>query len=141
MANNRKANPPRAQGPAPEKRGINPARAILLTLGIVAVVVVVVALAVSNSNQRRESRPTPPRVIVAPQTSGGQAILVCQDCAEIGMNINLWTEPGDLASGARVGGSAPHNTKATILDQAAGWYKVKASNGATGWLQAEFVKR
>jgi hypothetical protein len=70
----------------------------------------------------------------------GQAILWCQDCADIGMEINLWNAP----QRSQVVGSLPHGTRVTVLEKATceGRTLLKVRGDAQmGWVTAEFLKR
>ena len=64
------------------------------------------------------------------------ATLWCEDCAAIGMKINLW----NLPQRTQVVGSLPHNTRVIVLEQETHdgrtLYQVSGS-GQTGWVTAE----
>lgn len=67
--------------------------------------------------------------------------LVCEDCAEIGMDINLWDSPERNS----VTGQVPHGTEATVIeveynsDEARDYYHVEAGS-ESGWLPEDFVQ-
>ena len=66
--------------------------------------------------------------------------LYCLDCADIGMDVNLWCKPAGAGEGASVVGSKPHGTKCQAVASQAGFYKVKCA-GATGWVKASIVRK
>ena len=65
--------------------------------------------------------------------------LVCEDCKDAGMEINIWSDP--QRSGVK--GSVPSGTKATELDNETYdgiyYYKV-TTNGITGWVSSSMVE-
>ena len=73
-------------------------------------------------------------------TSSERVTLVCDDCAEIGMEINIWKTPRR----AGVAGSVPSGTRATVLDKETYngvlHYKISAS-GITGWVSRQMVQK
>ena len=84
-------------------------------------------------------RTAPPRA--TPEAPTEMALLVCDECAEAGMKINLWAKPG---GGASLAGSVPNRTRVTLLDTTVEggrrWCKVEAGR-VTGWILSEFVQR
>lgn len=69
--------------------------------------------------------------------------LICADCAEGGLDINLWDAP----TRTRVTGHVPHGTRVTVLETASNadegrqYYHVTAANGESGWLPEDFVQK
>lgn len=110
-------------------RRLNLILAIVFACIILFVVVQIMGGSGGNLGQRTDSN-----------TDTYLVTLKCSECAEIGMQINLWTTP----SRAGVAGSVPHNTSATVLDtdsyNGVLHYKVRA-NGITGWVSEGFVNR
>lgn len=84
---------------------------------------------------------TPPKPTDPPPTAY-QATLFCQDCADAGMEINLWETPE--RDGLRTTGSVPHNTAVTVLDSrmvnGTRHYKVRHVN-VVGWVSELMVKK
>jgi hypothetical protein len=85
--------------------------------------------------------PSSNRAIVQPTTY--VVTLVCADCAEAGILINVWQNPG-LARG-KVVFQVPHETAVTVRDAKSAddgrqWYYVE-SGGKQGWIATDFVKR
>lgn len=76
-----------------------------------------------------------------PSVSRETATLVCDECAEAGMKINLWKQPG---GGGAVAGSVSNRTRVTILDTTTEdgrrWYKV-SGGGTIGWILGDFVQQ
>jgi len=74
-----------------------------------------------------------------PQTG----VLWCEDCAAIGMDVNLWS--GADRPAARVVGRLPHGTPVMILEsrrnttESQTYYKVQAQ-GQTGWVPATLIR-
>ena len=69
--------------------------------------------------------------------------LTCADCAEAGILINVWQNPG--LSRGRVVFQVPHNTVVNMLDSKSAddgrqWYYVE-SGGKKAWIAADFVTR
>jgi hypothetical protein len=70
-----------------------------------------------------------------------EVTLRCDECAEAGMDINLWASPDNR----RVVGSVPNLTRATVLDEdfnSGGTlhYQVSAG-GVTGWVSELMVEQ
>jgi len=65
--------------------------------------------------------------------------LVCYECADAGIEINLWDSPQRV----KVVGTVPHMSRAVYLDsETVGgkkYYRI-SHNGVRGWLPAEFVR-
>ena len=100
--------------------------------------IVSVLLAACSSAVPATSTPVPEPTEIPP--TAYQVTLFCQDCADIGMAINLWTDPD--RSG--VAGSVPHNTVVTVLDSrmvdGTQYYYVRYVN-TRGWVSELMVKR
>jgi len=112
---------------------------------ILVFVFTAIVVTACDSSSIRPVTPTPrSRGDASSGESSGESIkLLCQECADIGMEINIWSIPGGAAEGAKVVGSVPHNTSGTRLDRTTTdgrtWYKVRAS-GVLGWVLSEFVR-
>ena len=70
-------------------------------------------------------------------------MLTCDDCAQAGMNINVWQNAG--TSRGNVVFNVPHQTTVTVLgtktaDDGRLWYNVEY-NGKKGWIASDFVNR
>jgi len=102
-----------------------------LLVGILVGVMVVYGCAVPSTQQPAATAPPAPTTYVV--------TLSCQDCAEVGMEIRIWTSPD--RSG--VAGSVSHNTPATVIDTTTYngvlHYKVQVE-GITGWVSHQFVQ-
>lgn len=99
----------------------------------IIVLAVVSILAACNSSSESPPSPTP-----TPYT----VVLVCDDCAALGMDINIWQNAG--TSRGSVAFSVPHNTTVNVLDSKIAddgrrWYNVEY-NGNDGWVAQDFVK-
>ena len=107
-----------------------------IKLRVPALLIVMGAIAVLSSGCASES--SAPAAVAQPTTY--PVTLVCEECADIGMEINLWSTP----SRSGVAGSVPHNTPATVLEtstyQGVVHYKVTA-DGITGWVSELFVEK
>lgn len=79
--------------------------------------------------------------IGAPQPTAWRVTLVCKDCADAGMEINLWDSP----SRNRVTGQVAHGTRVTVLEarqnvgEGRAYYHVKVG-GERGWVPEDFVR-
>lgn len=70
-------------------------------------------------------------------------VLVCDDCAAIGMKINVWQKAG--TSRGSVSFSVPHNTTVNVIDSKTAddgrrWYRVEYK-GNIGWIPQDFARR
>lgn len=114
-----------AYSPPKKKSGTNP----FMILVLVLVGLCVIMFFVVNNLDKGKPLPEPEA-----------ALLVCQDCADAGININLWSSPERL----KIVGSVPHLTTAVIIDtaQQEEWklYRVRANN-INGWITEDFVKK
>jgi len=86
----------------------------------------------SSSSSKDTTAPTP-----------YSAALICSDCADAGININVWQNAG--VSRGKVVFSVPHNTIVSVIgnkvaDDGRTWYKVEY-RGQTGWIAQDFVNR
>lgn len=80
---------------------------------------------------------------VAKTPNSYTAKLVCDDCATMRMEINVWQNAG--TSRSSVSFSVPHNTTVRVIDRKDAndgrvWYKVE-HKGNSGWIPAGFVRR
>ena len=107
-------------------------------LGLFSVACLLLALAVANS-RGRQPRLSPTQAGNTSYTSWN-AILICDECEEIGMKINLWRDLN--RSGAA--GSVENRTEVTVIDEGYNdgvlHYRVRAP-GVTGWVMKDFVNR
>jgi len=107
-----------------------------INLTVLATLIVIAATSMFIAGCAAET-PVP---TVRPQATTYPVTLVCEDCADIGMEINLWSTP----SRSGVAGSVPHNTPATVLEtsvyQGVLHYKVRA-RGITGWVSELFIQK
>jgi len=99
---------------------------ILITASILS------ACNTSSSPQQLNANPTTYAVM-----------LICDDCAQAGMNINVWQNAG--TSRGNVVFSVPHQTTVTVIgsktaDDGRLWYNVEY-NGKKGWIPRDFVNR
>lgn len=111
---------------------------IALLIGILVGVMVVYGCTGSSAPPTPTTiPPVPTTAPLAPTTY--VVTLFCQDCADVGMEIRIWTSPD--RSG--VAGSVPHNTLATVIDTTTYngvlHYKVQI-DGITGWVSHQFVQ-
>ena len=102
-----------------------------LFIVVLAVTFILVACSSSSSKSTPSVKPTAYAVV-----------LVCDDCAAIGMKINIGQNAG-TSRGSLVF-SVPHNTTVNVLnsktaDDGRRWYNVEY-NGNTGWIPQDFVK-
>jgi hypothetical protein len=110
----------------------------LIILGILTLVMIFSGIIGTQISQARRT-PTPTRIPTATYAVYSTK-LTCRDCAEIGMEINLWKDPNkSLADGNRAIASLPHGTTVQVTAKNSGWYKVSA-NGIFGWVKADFVE-
>ena len=77
-----------------------------------------------------------------PQPTTYAVVLWCQECADIGMSINVWEKAGTTRG--TVVFSVPYNTTVTVLssktaDDRQRWYRVSYL-GQTGLIPSSFVK-
>jgi hypothetical protein len=81
------------------------------------------------------------RTTQSPTTGRIEVTLRCDECAEAGMEINLWQSPDNR----RTVGSVPNRTRVTVLDQdfdSGGTLHYKVSGGGvTGWVSELMVER
>jgi hypothetical protein len=87
------------------------------------------------------SNPTPvPTTQPTPVPTTYSVTLFCQDCADIGMKINIWTSTSKVG----VAGSVPHNTQVTVYGvttyDGVVFYNV-GTNGIRGWITEMFVQK
>ena len=72
-----------------------------------------------------------------------KVLLSCQDCAEEGILINLWNEPGGLSATSKMLGEFEHLTVCILLDETTIddflWYKVRCDS-IEGWLSHRLVE-
>jgi len=66
--------------------------------------------------------------------------LWCPDCADAGMQINLWDKPGDLISGAKTVAQRNHGVTCDVLEERMDWYRVKCGV-YTGWIKISLTHK
>lgn len=80
--------------------------------------------------------PWPPYSRSTPQV----VTLVCQECADAGMQINLWVD----SERTQISGSVPHGTTVTVLNFSIiggrVLYQVRVGN-VVGWVTSNFIKK
>lgn len=107
----------------------------LLSCGVIGVCLTLFALGWLLNEPAATGQPPP-------EPTTYEVTLVCQDCLDEGIEINLWAtaERDDM----RVVGNVPHNTRATVLDTALAdgmmRYQVEAG-GMVGWVSELFIQR
>jgi endonuclease YncB( thermonuclease family) len=81
-----------------------------------------------------------PQPALPPAPTTYPVMLLCQDCANVGMDIYLWETPE--RKGLATTGKVPPHTQAIVLDatsyEGVLYYKVQA-NGLVGWVSELFV--
>ena len=107
---------------------------ILAMLVLVACAIGILGTLMLNSAPNTQAQPSPTIYTV---------ILICDDCAEIGMEINIWQNAG--TSRGNVSFRVPHNTTVNVLnskiaDDERRWFRVE-HNGNTGWIAEDFVRK
>lgn len=107
---------------------------LLVLVGVIAVFWILSAI----GNQAKDNQAAIIEELIANPNINKQAVLLCEDCAEEGILINLWDSPKKQ----KVLGSVPHLTEVTITaaDSLDGviYYKVRGS-GLFGWISEPFV--
>ena len=107
-----------------------------LTVGFQALALLMIILLAAACGGSPSSRTTA-------QPSMRPVTLTCTDCADAGILINVWQNPG--LSRGRVVFQVPHNTVVNMLDSKSAddgrqWYYVE-SGGKKAWIAADFVTR
>jgi hypothetical protein len=107
-------------------------------LSLLVVAFIVVGLVYANS----QTQPTERLPTRAPQPTATRysVVLQCSDCADIGMEINLWDSP----ERNKVVGSVPHGAGVFVLDSRTSstdgrtYFRVKRGE-VTGWVSSSFI--
>lgn len=127
----RPAPQPPASTPPPASTASQPAKR-RSGIPLLLVLIALMCLVMYAIGSRRSAAPSSPARTV---------LLSCQECADAGMLISLWAEPG--VTGAKLTGKLSHNTTVTILDTRTVdgdlWYRVSAA-GQSGWVRYTFTK-
>jgi hypothetical protein len=112
--------------------------AVIVGLIVILCVATIVVPSVMDGIRQARMTPTPTRVPV-------NGMLMCEDCAEAGILISLWEQPGSGSfTRGKVVGSLAHRTAVTIHDQKfspqeSRFYYLVSGNGQKGWIQEPFV--
>lgn len=120
-----------------EKR-VNPTndsdKKVLLAFAIVALIAASYFCFSSVPDNNTEPTPRPAQVRTE------QAILVCPECEDAGMEITIWRSP----SRSGVAGSVPHGSRVTIMDtqsyDGVRHYEIRYG-GVRGWVSHLFVEK
>jgi len=116
---------------------MNKNKSILLLL----LVLLGVSLACGAPSQPAPTLVPTATIVPTPAPTTYRVYLYCADCAEIGMNINLW-ETIDRQNLATTG-SVPNNAPVTVLDrqeyEGFVYYKVQY-HGQTGWVSEQMIR-
>jgi hypothetical protein len=113
---------------------------IKLTITKLLMIVLIIAVTLTGCNLPFPSRSSQqPKVNPTVYT----VMLICDDCAQAGMNINVWQNAG--TSRGNVVFSVPHQTSVNVVgsktaDDGRLWYNVEY-NGKTGWIAKDFVNQ
>ena len=120
-------------------------RNIFILFGIVIIIIVIIIIRDKTSakinNESALNKPTATtRSIKEPINDVSYGTLICDECKEIGMKINVWTHPD--RSG--VAFSVSSGTQVKITDsqiyEDIKYYKVKYGS-KTGWIRDIFVQK
>ncbi|HUN24398.1 MAG TPA: SH3 domain-containing protein [Anaerolineales bacterium] len=103
-------------------------------LFVIFMIILISFTACSTSSSSQQPKVSPTTYIVK---------LVCDDCAQAGIEINVWQNAG--TSRGNVIFRVPHQTSVNVVDSKNAddgrlWYKVEY-NGKTGWIAKDFVNR
>lgn len=110
-------------------------RTIPWFLLVLAISLSIAFISLEGGNAADQTAPPPARSTI-------QALLVCNECAEIGQPIYLWATP----EGSGVVGSVPNHTPVTVLemdmDMRTGllYYQVSGA-GSSGWVAYQYVQK
>lgn len=110
-----------------------------LTKALVCSFAVAVALVACGAGP--SSPAAPPPVIEKP--TAYTVVLICDDCAAIGVKINVWSNAG--TSRGSVAFSVPHNTTVSVADSKIAddgrrWFRVEYKS-SYGWIPQDFVRQ
>lgn len=112
---------------------------VVLAIGLAALVLTMVALSVNNGDTTETVT-----IATAVRSESVQMVtLICVDCANAGISINVWQRAGQ--NRGRVVFSLPHLTSvrlnsSKIADDGRRWYEVGFQD-KTGWVAEDFVRR
>lgn len=106
--------------------------------GLLIAGILLMMFLVSCSTYEQKIETKEPTKTIEPEV---EVLLVCDECAEIGMEINIWSSQFETTRRAIF--SVPNRTVVTRIDSAhedgRNWIKIRYQ-GKTGWVLGEFVE-